>query len=285
MTPPQPDFSIIIPTYGRAERLAVTLAALERLESAPGSFEVVVVDDGNVPQIQVSDSPFPVRVIRQQRGGPSCARNRGAREACGAVLVFLDDDCSPKPGWLRAISTPAKPGVAVGGLIRNGLPDNAFAEASHLILGEFTRAHRSASDNSLQFLPAANLAVDSASFWHVGGFDERFQAPAGEDRDFCARWLRQGYSLVLEPEAVVVHSHSMGLAGFIRQHFAYGGGARRFYESHPLARRTPGSFYSGLLSAPFGREVSVPASRVVVLLGISQIVSSLGYLAGSRRAR
>ncbi len=281
---PQPHFSIIIPTYGRAERLAVTLAALGRLDSAPGSFEVVVVDDGNVPQIRVSDSPFPVRVIRQPRGGPSSARNRGAREACGGVLVFLDDDCSPDAGWLRAISKQAKRGVAVGGLIRNGLPESAFAEASHLILGEFTRAHRSASDNSLQFLPAANLAVDRASFWQAGGFDESFQAPAGEDRDFCARWVRQGFSLVLEPEAVVFHSHSMGLVGFIRQHFAYGGGARRYYESHPLARRTPASFYSGLLSASFEQGVSVPASRVAVLLGISQIVSAAGYLAARRRS-
>lgn len=280
---PQPDSSIIIPTYGRAERLAVTLAALSRLDAAQGSFEVIVVDDGNARQIQVSDSPFPVRVIRQQKGGPARARNRGAREARAAFLVFLDDDCSPDSGWLRAISRHAKPGVAVGGLIRNGLPDSAFAEASHLVLGEFTHAHRSASDNSLEFLPSANLAVDSESFWQAGGFDERFSAPAGEDRDFCARWLGQGHSLMLEPEAVVFHSHSMGLARFIRQHFAYGSGARRLYETHSSARRTPASFYSRLLSAAFEQGVSLRASRVAALLVISQIASAAGYLAGRRR--
>ena len=101
---PHPDFSIIIPTYGRLERLAATLRAIERLESTPDSFEVIVVDDGSFPPVVVPESSLRVHMIRQPRRGPASARNRGARDARAPILIFLDDDCAPDRGWLREIS-------------------------------------------------------------------------------------------------------------------------------------------------------------------------------------
>lgn len=281
VTPP-PRFSIIIPTHGRSKRLPATLSALERLDVDSGAIEVIVIDDGTVPPVAVPKSTLAVRVLRQPRGGPARARNHGAREARGQILIFLDDDCEPDKGWLREISRRLDPGVAVGGSMWNGQPENVFAEASHLVVEEFTRSQRSDSD-SPRFLPTANLALYKDSFFAAGGFDERFPAAAGEDREFCARWLSRGFSLELEPAAIVYHSHPMGLMRFLRQHYAYGNGARRFYSGHPSARRTPPAFYSRLFTTLTHRAST--KRRVAALVWLSQIVTGVGYITGSRRER
>ncbi len=44
-----------------------------------------------------------VRLISQANAGPASARNRGAREARGRILLFTDDDCVPMPNWLDAM--------------------------------------------------------------------------------------------------------------------------------------------------------------------------------------
>ena len=46
---------------------------------------------------------FPmVRWNEGPRRGPAANRNFGARVADGEWLIFLDDDCNPRPGFLAA---------------------------------------------------------------------------------------------------------------------------------------------------------------------------------------
>ena len=49
-------------------------------------------------------SRLPVRLLIQAPAGPAKARNRGAEEAHGRWLAFLDDDCEAAPGWLCGFS-------------------------------------------------------------------------------------------------------------------------------------------------------------------------------------
>ena len=50
-----------------------------------------------VSMVQTLAVPYILRLVRQEHGGPSEARNRGAREAHGSVIVFIDDDVMPVP--------------------------------------------------------------------------------------------------------------------------------------------------------------------------------------------
>ena len=70
-----PLFSVIIPTYNRAELLRAALKSV--FAQTFRDFELVVVDDGSTDQTKavVSDVGEGVRFIRQKNQGPGAARN------------------------------------------------------------------------------------------------------------------------------------------------------------------------------------------------------------------
>jgi GT2 family glycosyltransferase len=60
---------------------------------------------------------------------------------------------------------------------------------------------------------------------------------AGEDREFCDRWLRHGYRMAYVPKATVYHAHELTFCTFWRQHFGYGRGAFSSARRVPAAIR------------------------------------------------
>src|SRR6185295_15846913 len=97
--------SVIIPTHDRYETLANTLAALAEQSLSADEFEVLVVDDGSREEtrerIRLLAAAHRVRLIEKPQGGLASARNRGAAEAGGEFLLFLDDDVVPAPDTLE----------------------------------------------------------------------------------------------------------------------------------------------------------------------------------------
>jgi len=107
------DISIIIPTRGRALKLARCVRALQRQDipsnaSLTGRFEVIVSIDGEddpssaaAAEANWSDeSPNPLRVIQGPREGINAARNRALPLARGRWCLFLNDDLYAQPNLL-----------------------------------------------------------------------------------------------------------------------------------------------------------------------------------------
>ncbi len=97
--------SVVIPTYNRKDSLRETLTSLARQTWPADRCEVIVVDDGSTDgteEIAKEAFPFTLRYIRQPNQGAAVARNRGATEARGKLLLFLDDDITIVPGFLDA---------------------------------------------------------------------------------------------------------------------------------------------------------------------------------------
>ncbi|MGZ4317424.1 MAG: glycosyltransferase family 2 protein, partial [Gaiellaceae bacterium] len=99
-----PRFSVVVPTFQRREVVIASVAAFEAQDFA-GPFEVVVIvdgsTDGTADALRSLSMPFPLSVVEQQNRGLAAARNRGAEEARGEFLLFLDDDMEPHPRLLN----------------------------------------------------------------------------------------------------------------------------------------------------------------------------------------
>jgi GT2 family glycosyltransferase len=281
---PAPLFSVIVPTRDRPDELCRCLERLAGLAPCPGGFEVLVVDDGSArpvePRLEGFGRRFELTVLRQESSGPAAARNHAAERARGRWLAFLDDDCLADPDWLAELAAAAGrhgPGHLLGGTTANGCPDNACSTFSELILEVLLDSAQPVPGGSC-FFRTANLAVEREAFRASGGFDPAFRT--SEDREFCDRWLHAGGALSLVPGARVEHRKPLDLAAFVRQHVAYGRGARRFHRlrrerGSGRLRVGEGGFYARVL----GRCFRAPG-RMRLLLPPLFVVWQLSNLAG-----
>jgi glycosyltransferase involved in cell wall biosynthesis len=105
----KPLFSIVIPTYNRAEKL---LRALQSLNTQTCSdFEVIVCDDGSTDYTRTIVELFRAEINFRQLhyifelnwGGPARPRNAGIKKATADWICFLDSDDSWYPTKLASI--------------------------------------------------------------------------------------------------------------------------------------------------------------------------------------
>ncbi len=97
-----PTLSLIIPVYNVAPFLPRCLDSIADTHGT--STEVIVVDDGSTddcPSILARyAAQYPhFRVIRQENGGLSAARNAGLEQARGEYIAFVDSDDYVSPGY------------------------------------------------------------------------------------------------------------------------------------------------------------------------------------------
>src|ERR1700743_99135 len=88
--------SVIIPTCHRNQDLGRCLGALRPdSQKSPFSYEVIVADDGSKSTAEelIRAEYAWARWVAGPRRGPAANRNAGARNARGAWVLFLDDDC------------------------------------------------------------------------------------------------------------------------------------------------------------------------------------------------
>lgn len=279
-------FSIIIPSYNRPTCLQKCLRSLTQLQYPRDQFEVIVVDDGSAVPIESIVASLQklltITLIRQANSGPAQARNRGAAQAKGTFLVFTDDDCEPTPNWLQAIETQLKQlsDALIGGQTQNALPENPYSTASQLLIDYLYTYYNAAG--APNFFASNNFTVPAEMFRKLGGFDSRFPIAAGEDREFCDRWLQQKYRMIYAPEVQIKHAHNLSLRSFWQQHFNYGRGAFWFHQSRAQRRQEPIkveplAFYLKLLSYPFRSHHPLSAMRLAELLFLSQFANALGF--------
>jgi GT2 family glycosyltransferase/ubiquinone/menaquinone biosynthesis C-methylase UbiE len=219
----EPTVSIIIPVYNKLE---YTEACLQQLhETLPATFEgeIIVVDDcssDETPLVlkSLSKQDKRLRILRNEQNlGFIRSSNRGAGEAKGEMLIFLNNDTLPQSGWLQPLLDvfQAHPNVgAVGGklVFPNGILQEAggviFSDASGCNFGKFDKqidAPLYSFLREVDYCSGALLATPKALFQELGGFDTRYVPAYYEDADYCFTLRNNGYKVFYQPESVVVH--------------------------------------------------------------------------------
>ncbi|GIG02974.1 glycosyltransferase family 2 protein [Catellatospora citrea] len=100
-----PRLSVLIPTFGDAHTLALTLSTLCAQTLDPDLFEVVVVNDGAdpLPYAELAAAAYPFRFRFDSLPanlGRAAARNQAVRLAAGELVCFLDSDVLTEPHLL-----------------------------------------------------------------------------------------------------------------------------------------------------------------------------------------
>jgi glycosyltransferase involved in cell wall biosynthesis len=94
--------SVVIAARDEATLLPRCLDAAMK-QVCPAKYEVVVVDNASCDATQAIARSYDCRFVYEPRQGQLYAKRRGVAEAHGDVVVMLDADCVPPPGWLKSI--------------------------------------------------------------------------------------------------------------------------------------------------------------------------------------
>jgi glycosyltransferase involved in cell wall biosynthesis len=208
-----PDVSVVVATHDREERLALLIDALRRQSLASERFEVVIVDDGSsdgtaalLEREQARNGLALTAISIPVAGGPAAARNRGWHAAGAPLIAFTDDDCVPTPEWLATLLAVAHADDA-GDVIVQG-PTLPRPEE----LGDMSPFARTVSvTGPSPHYETCNIAYPRALLERLGGFDEGYPSPAGEDSDLGWRAVAADASVRFAPEALVHHAvHARG---------------------------------------------------------------------------
>lgn len=193
--------SVIVPTLN-SPILDEVITAVLRQDGWQGDDEVVVI--GKDEHKLCPDDPAVALIDTGRPVDASTARNLGLQAAQGDLLIFLDSDCIPLPGWLcehRAAQVAGHP-VVGGGVLPQG--DDYW----HLVynLTMFHEVFSTAAPGPRPFLPTLNLAVARRVLERVGGLDPTL--PYSHDVDWTTRMRLAGYTPYFWPQATVRHQHN-----------------------------------------------------------------------------
>jgi GT2 family glycosyltransferase len=214
------SISIIIPTFNGASRIGNCLDAL--LKQMPGrDVDILVVNDGSTDDTAEVVRGYPeVRLINQRNAGPAAARNRGALEARGTLLLFTDDDCVPTPDWLDAMLKPFDDPEVVGakGIYRT----RQKRLAARFVQIEYEDRYRlMAHLDCIDFIDTYSAAFRRDRFLEMAGYDISFPVACSEDIELSYRMSAQGWKMKFAPAAIVYHTHPDTLTQYLKKKYKF----------------------------------------------------------------
>jgi GT2 family glycosyltransferase len=289
-----PVVSVVIVTHESRDALSRTLPALgAQLE--PGD-ELIVVDNASAdgtPAVVEELAPEAIVVRNAGNDGFAAAANAGAARASGDLLVFLNPDAAPQPGFREAIERPLRDGrgwAAWMGLVtaEGGRVVNTSGGVVHFTgvawAGDAGQpVERTAREpHEVGFASGACLAVPADVWRRAGGFPGHYFMYC-EDVDLSLRLRLSGGLVGIEPAAVVDHEYE----------FAKGSRKWRLLERNrwaTLVRTYPGALLVLLAPVLLATELAVLAAGArggwlgAKLLGSLDALRALPRLTRERRA-
>lgn len=212
-----PIISIIIPVYNKPN---YTFSCLKSILKNTGgvSYEVIIVDDGS--DKETHDMLALVENIRvfvnDANMGVVESYNRGAQNAKGEYLVFLNNDTLVIGEWIVRLQNTFTqwPNVGLMGA-KLIYPDGRLQEAGGIVwrdgsswnYGHLEDPNRPEFNyvREVDYCTGACLMIKTAFFFEIGAFDKLYSPAYYEDVDLAFKVRDYGKKVVYQPNAEVIH--------------------------------------------------------------------------------
>lgn len=228
--------AVICPLYNEEKNTPHLIESLLKQTRRPD--EIILVDDGSRDKTaeicKKYSVQFPfIKYFHQTNRGPAAARNKAWKNTDAEICVFTDGDCVPDPAWIENLLKPftEKGAGAAAGTYKTLNTGSLLARFIGLEIAWRYRRVKGTVDVHGSY----NLAVKRKVLEEVGGFDETYPFPSGEDWDLSYKVSRRS-PIHYVPEAVVGHYHPEDFWGYMANQKRRAYDRMRVYKEHPDKR-------------------------------------------------
>lgn len=213
-----PEVSVVVPVHRGGDAFRLCLESLARAQPPPR--EVIAVLDGEDAGDAAIAAAHAVRAVPcAGPAGPALARNRGAAQARGEIVLFIDADVSVQPDAIDKVARAFRDDPDLAALF--GSYDER--PAADGVVSQFRNlahhwVHQQACTEAFTFWAACG-AIRREVFAAIGGFDESYRRPAIEDIELGERLAAAGRRVIVCKDLQVKHHKRWSLAGMLRTDF------------------------------------------------------------------
>ena len=159
-----PKLSIIIPVYNEEKDIGNCLKSLGK--QSYSNFEIIIVDDGSTDKTLDIVKKYGVRILKQNHKGPGEARNLGAKNAKGEILILVDADMTFHKDYLKNLIKPILENKTIG-------TEEEFQFATNLD-NLWSRCYGKYRTNPKAKEGKIFRAILKSEFLKMGGFDAKY---------------------------------------------------------------------------------------------------------------
>lgn len=227
--------AVAIAAYNEEKDIEKVLQAVLAQTYSPS--QIVIVNDGSKDKtdtiIKRIAKKYPqIKYIYQENAGPAAARNKAWKNtptSCDIVAI-TDGNCIPEPNWIEELIKPfnnSKVGAA-GGTYKTLNPENLIARFFGMeVAWRYSKIH-----GEIDAHGTYNLAIRRNVLEEIGGFDEKYRKPSGEDWDLTYKISRK-YKIIYVPTAIVGTEHPDNLFKYLKTQVRRAYDRIMLYNEHP----------------------------------------------------
>lgn len=188
-------------------------STIENIEATmPAHTEILVVDDGSEDGSTafLESARHSARLVRSDHLGVAKARNWGASQTTGEVIIFADAHITLPENWwepLVDVLADKKAGAASPAIY--DLSDAGKKGFGLYLSGPSLEAkwldRQDHKPHPAPILPGCCVAMRRDAFLETGGFDSGLLSRGGVDNEMGVRFWLLGYELIVVPEVSVGH--------------------------------------------------------------------------------
>ena len=218
--------SVIICTYNRERYIYNVLKSLALGTLEHSAYEIILVDnnctDNTRKEVDHFCNVFPqvsLRYFVETNQGLSHARNRGIKESKGDLLVYVDDDATVNPEYLKTYAdwfeshpeTDAAGGPIIPHYETGSEPKWMTYFIKRLLTGYLYFGDKAKPFPGDNYPGGGNAAYRSRVFEKVGLYNVELgrngdSLGGGEEKDIFDKMKREGMQFVYLPDAILYHS-------------------------------------------------------------------------------